>query len=50
MRVPTKIGNSMDFEISNEQQLIIDTVKKFVEQELYPYEDEVEKVTTSVPV
>jgi acyl-CoA dehydrogenase len=33
----------MDFEISNEQQLIIDTVKKFVEQELYPYEDEVEK-------
>ena len=33
----------MDFGISNEQEMIIDSVKNFVEQELYPHEDEVEK-------
>ena len=33
----------MNFEISEEQTLIIDTAKRFVEQELYPYEEEVEK-------
>tara|TARA_B110000305_G_scaffold54330_1_gene59970 strand:- start:8748 stop:9908 length:1161 start_codon:yes stop_codon:yes gene_type:complete len=33
----------MDFGLTNEQEMIIDSVKSFVEQELYPYEDEVEK-------
>jgi len=33
----------MDFGLSNEQEMIIDSVKSFVEQELYPHEDEVEK-------
>ena len=33
----------MDFELSHEQQLIVETARAFVEQELYPYEDEVEK-------
>ena len=33
----------MNFNLSNEQQMIIDTVKTFVEQELYPHEAEVEK-------
>ena len=33
----------MDFGLSNEQEMIIDTVKSFVEQELYPHEDEVEQ-------
>ena len=33
----------MNFEISHEQQLLIDTVRRFVEQELYPYEAEVEQ-------
>ena len=33
----------MDFGLSNEQEMIIDSVKSFVKQELYPYENEVEK-------
>jgi acyl-CoA dehydrogenase len=33
----------MDFGLSNEQEMIIDSVKNFVVQELYPHEDEVEK-------
>ncbi len=33
----------MDFGLSNEQQMIIDSVRSFVEQELYPHEAEVEK-------
>jgi len=33
----------MDFGLSNEQQMIIDSVRSFVEQELYPHELEVEK-------
>ena len=33
----------MDFELSHEQQLIVETARAFVEQELYPHEDEVEK-------
>ncbi len=33
----------MDFNLSSEQQMIIDTVKTFVDQELYPHEAEVEK-------
>ena len=33
----------MDFSLTNEQQMIIDTLKTFVEQELYPHEMEVEK-------
>jgi len=33
----------MEFSLSTEQEMIIDTVRSFVEQELYPHEDEVEK-------
>ena len=33
----------MDFKASEEQQLIIETAKRFVEEELYPYEAEVEE-------
>jgi len=33
----------MEFSLSSEQEMIIDTVRNFVEQELYPHEDEVEK-------
>lgn len=38
----------MDFQLSDEQQLIVDTVRSFVETELYPFEDEVDR-TGSVP-
>ena len=34
----------MDFELSEEQRLIVDTVRAFVETELYPHEDEVERL------
>ena len=33
----------MEFSLTSEQQIIIDTVKTFVEEELYPWEEEVEK-------
>ncbi|MEM8498944.1 MAG: acyl-CoA dehydrogenase family protein [Pseudomonadota bacterium] len=33
----------MHFELSEEQQMIVDTTRKFVEQELYPHEAEVER-------
>ena len=33
----------MEFSLSSEQEMIIDTVRNFVEHELYPHEDEVEK-------
>ena len=33
----------MEFGPSHEQQLVVDTVRSFVEQELYPLEDEVER-------
>lgn len=34
----------MDFSLSQEQQLIVDTVRSFVERELYPHEDLVERL------
>ena len=34
----------MDFKISEEQEMIISTTKLFVEKELYPYEDLLEKI------
>lgn len=33
----------MDFALSEEQQLIVDTVRRFVETELYPHEETLEK-------
>jgi len=33
----------MDFGLSNEQKMLIDSVRSFVQQELYPHEAEVEK-------
>lgn len=38
----------MQFGLSDEQQLIVDTVRSFVEKEIYPHEDEVER-TGNVP-
>ncbi len=38
----------MDFGLTAEQQLVVDTVRDFVERELYPHEEEVEK-TGRVP-
>ncbi|MEM7083868.1 MAG: acyl-CoA dehydrogenase family protein [Pseudomonadota bacterium] len=38
----------MHFGLSDEQTLLVDTVRKFVEQEIYPHEDLVER-TGSVP-
>ena len=40
----------MDFEISSEQKMITVTVKSFVEQELYPYEEEVERDNHISPI
>ncbi len=34
----------MDFTLSEEQRLIVDTVRAFVEKELYPHEEEVERL------
>lgn len=34
----------MDFTLSDEQRLIVQTVRRFVENELYPHEDEVERL------
>lgn len=34
----------MDFELTDEQQAIVDTVRRFVTTELYPYEDEVDRL------
>ena len=33
----------MDFQLSEEQQLIVDTTRSFVENELYPHEAEIER-------
>lgn len=38
----------MNFALTDEQQLIVDTVRSFVEKELYPHEEEVER-TGAVP-
>jgi acyl-CoA dehydrogenase len=34
----------MDFTLTSEQRLIVETVRSFVENELYPHEDEVERL------
>jgi acyl-CoA dehydrogenase len=39
----------MDFELTAEQRLIVETVRDFVEKELYPYEDEVERLDEVPP-
>ncbi|MYB29124.1 MAG: acyl-CoA dehydrogenase family protein, partial [Acidimicrobiaceae bacterium] len=33
----------MDFSISEDQQMVVDTVRAFVERELVPHEEEVER-------
>ena len=38
----------MEFGLTHEQQLVVDTVRDFVEKEFYPLEDEVER-TGQVP-
>jgi acyl-CoA dehydrogenase len=39
----------MDFTLTDEQRLIVDTVRAFVENELYPFEDEVERLDEVPP-
>jgi acyl-CoA dehydrogenase len=39
----------MDFALSSEQQMIVDTVRGFVETELYPLEAEVERTGQVAP-
>lgn len=39
----------MEFSISEEQKLIVETALRFVEEELYPYEEEVEKADAVRP-
>jgi acyl-CoA dehydrogenase len=39
----------MDFELTDEQQAIVETVRKFVTKELYPYEDEVDRLNDVRP-
>ena len=39
----------MDLTLSEEQRLIVDTVRAFVEKELYPHEDEVERLDEVPP-
>jgi acyl-CoA dehydrogenase len=39
----------MDFELSDEQRAIVDTVRSFVERELMPHEDEVEALDEVTP-
>ena len=34
----------MDFALSDEQQMIVDTVRSFTERELFPHEEQVEKL------
>ena len=36
----------MQFELSEEQQMIVDTVRTFTEKELMPHEEEVERLGT----
>src|SRR4051812_21075628 len=46
VRRSVKKGVLMDFSLTEEQQLIVKTTREFVENELYPYEQQVE--TTGV--
>jgi acyl-CoA dehydrogenase len=39
----------MQFELNTEQKMIVDTVRAFVENELYPHEDEVERLDEVPP-
>ena len=39
----------MDFQLSHEQQLLVDTVRDFVERELYPHEAKVERTDAVSP-
>jgi acyl-CoA dehydrogenase len=41
--------SGVDFELTPEQQLIVETVRDFVEKELYPHEDEVERLDEVPP-
>ena len=39
----------MDFALTAEQRMVVETVRKFVEKELYPFEDEVERLDAVPP-
>ena len=39
----------MNFALTDEQRLIVDTVRRFLEQEIYPHEDEVERTGVVPP-
>jgi acyl-CoA dehydrogenase len=42
-------GAAMDFALSDEQQMIVETVRSFVEREIYPHEAEVERAGVVPP-
>ena len=37
------LGGALDFGLTSEQQMVVDTVRDFVERELYPHEEAVER-------
>ena len=39
----------MDFALTDEQKMIVETVRSFVERELVPHEDEVERLGNVEP-
>ena len=39
----------MDFALTDEQRLIVETTRAFVESELYPHEAEVERTGDAAP-
>jgi len=39
----------MDFALTSEQEMIVETTRRFVEEELYPYEEEVERTDSLRP-
>ena len=39
----------MDFALSDEQRMLLDMARRFVEEELYPHEDEVERLNEVPP-
>jgi len=43
LKTPTERYNNMDFGLTQEQQMIVETTRAFVENELYPHEAEVER-------
>ena len=46
LKTPTRRCETMDFGLTQEQEMIVETTRAFVENELYPHEAEVERSGT----